>query len=214
MRQIRLGVFETNSSSSHSVNIKVREKEEVIKNILRNQSAIYVIREYVCCNGNGESSITNILMSEVSKAAFMVNVIGRHLEILNDNGFVNMHDNFSRLCGGKDIDLRNCKEVISAIENDLIYTTWVKDTIYEETGTKVRFHLNEDHKYFPYISTSYYNDRELDSEENFYDELLEALKDNDEFKFKSLCREIIFNKEIIIEDVDEAYGNEINRNLL
>ena len=212
MRQIRFGVFETNSSSSHSVSIKVREKEEVIKNIPRNQSAIYVIREYVCCNGEETSSITNILMSEVSKAAFMINVIGRHLEILYDDDG-DMEITLKELCNGKSVDIYDKTAVLHAIENDLIYTKWVKDVVYEETGTKVRFHLNEDHNYFPYISTSY-DDRELDSEENFYNELLEALKDNDEFKFKSLCREIIFNKEIIIEDVDEAYGNEINRNLL
>lgn len=213
MRQIRLGVFETNSSSSHSVSIKVREKEEVIKNIPRNQSTIYVIQEYVCCNGDETSSITNILMSEVSKAAFMINVIGGHLEILYED-YEDMEITLKELCNGKSVDIHDKTAVLHAIENDLIYTKWVKDVVYEETGTRIEFSLKgEAYRYFPYISTSY-DDGELDSEENFYDELLEALKENDEFKFKSLCREIIFNKEIIIEDIDEAYGNEINRNLL
>lgn len=213
MKQIRTLFFETNSSSTHSVCIHVRKKEEVVYNIPRNSKSVFEIPEYKCSDGDEVDTITNVLMSEVYKTSFVLNTIGRYLEKLEDYSD-DFPVAFSKLCDGKLIDLNDPDEVREAIGSDLIYTKWLKDVVHEETGTKIEFSIvdsEETYKYFPYITTPY---SESSDSDEFFNEILESLENNDECKFKSLCREIIFNKEIIIEDKDEAYGASINTNLL
>ena len=72
MKQIRFRTFETNSSSTHSVSIKINKPKQVINNIPRNSPEVFKICEYFISDGDELESIENILMSEVVKSAFIL----------------------------------------------------------------------------------------------------------------------------------------------
>lgn len=208
MEQIRFGTFETNSSSTHTVSIRVNKPKLVKNDIPRNSLDVFKIYDYEVCNGEESESIENILMSEISKTAFILKVIGHYLEGLFDDL---SDDDFKKIyldrCGKESIDINDPIEFKKSMSEDLIYTKWLKDVVYEETGTRIEFELKHvegsySNKYFPYTSVPY---NEGKSDDEFYDSLTDSLREENEHLFKSLCREIIFNKDIIIVDKDEAY---------
>ena len=209
MKQIRQGLFETNSSSTHSVSIGPIKKKEINKNIPRNIT-LYEIPEYRVANGHEESTVCNILMTEVSKLSFLFNVIATCIK----NEYEDYNDyivtTFSCLCE-RPVSESDVVDQRKAISQDLIYMRWLREMVQEETGTLIKIPIPEEKRYneFPYFDTLYSEDSDA-----FYDELNKSIQDSNEELFKALCREIVFNTEIIIEDTDEAYCCELEKHVI
>lgn len=219
MKIIRIGLFETNSSSSHSVSIGMRKPKEITNDIPRNSDRPFEIAEYFTADGDESETVINTIMSENYKTSFIFAVILERLGCLYD-GLEDERTGIANLCGVdpnvlKEIesenDLRNAYKTL--LTENLIYTQWLKDVVYEETGTKITFKTPNTRDWFPYMRTPY-NSSYADPDDEFYYELMSTLENNDEVKFKSLAREIIFNKEIIIVDKDEAYCSHIENKIL
>ncbi len=208
MKQIRNNVFETNSSSSHSISIGPIKKKEVNKNIPRNIK-LYEVPEYEIANGHEESTISNILITEVSKLSFLFNIVATCIE----NEFEDYDDyivtTFSCLCGrAVSSDVADQKKAIS---QDLIYMKWIQEMVQEETGTLIKIPIPKEKRYneFPYFDTIYTEDND-----DFYKEIKKSIKDQDEALFKALCREVVFNPKVIIKDIDKAYCCDYEENVL
>lgn len=209
MKQIRNNVFETNSSSSHSISIGPIKKKEVNKNIPRDIK-LYEVPEYEIANGHEESTINNILITEVSKLSFLFNIVATCIK----NEFEDYDDyivtTFSCLCG-RAISESDVADQKKAISQDLIYMKWIQEMVQEETGTLIKIPIPKEKRYneFPYFDTIYTEDND-----DFYKEIKKSIKDQDEALFKALCREVVFNPEVIIKDIDKAYCCDYEENLL
>ena len=208
MKQIRTGVYETNSSSSHSISIGLPEIQEK-PNLKIPRGGYYKVPEYQVANGHEEETIKNILTTEVSKLSFILNIIATYLENLSEDSDDDCLDILGGLCG-RTVDLDNKDDQRKAISQDLIYMKWLRDMVFEETSTHIEIPIPEETDYFPFFSTLY-SERSCG---DFYDEIFEALEDGDEARFKSLCREIVFNPSIIIQDIDSAYCCDYTENIL
>ncbi len=209
MIQTRVGLFETNSSSTHSVSIGLPRVEEK-PDFKIPRGGYFKIPEYRVANGLESETIDNILVSEVWKLSFLVNVIATYIvDLEEDSEFL---DIFSGLCG-RVVDLADKDDQRKAISQDLIYMKWLKDMVFEETGTLIEIPIPEEKKYdhFPYFDQLWTDDG---SGGEFYEEIQKSLENGDESKFKSLCREIVFNPSIIIQDKDEAYCCEYIKKVL
>lgn len=208
MKQIRWWIFETNSSSSHSVSIGPIKRKEISKDIPRNVP-IYEIPEYKVANGHTESTIINTLITEVSKLSFLFNVIASFIYYDYEEGYDGYIVNtLSCLCG-RAISEADPNDQKKAISQDLIYMRWLREIVQEETGTLIKIPIPESNE-FPYFDVIYFTG----SSGDLYDELWKSIEDQDEALFKSLAREIVFNPEIIIKDSDESYYYDIKENTL
>lgn len=209
MKQIRNSAFETNSSSSHSISIGLRKKE-VIKDIPRNV-AIYEVPEYEIANGHEESTISNTLITEVSKLSFLFNIVATYIRDEYEDGYDNyIGTTFSCLCE-RAVSESDYDDQRKAISQDLIYMRWIREMVQEETGTLIKIPIPSKKKYddFPYFDTLW-----TEEHDDFYEEIKKSIENQDESLFKSLCREIVFNPDIIIKDVDEAYSCEYEEHIL
>lgn len=200
MRQIRNSVFETNSSSSHSISIGPIKKKEVNKNIPRNIK-LYEVPEYERANGREERTVSNTLITEVSKLSFLFNIVATCIE----NEFEDYDDyivtTFSCLCG-RAVSESDPADQRKAVSQDLIYMRWLREMVQEETGTLIKIPVPKEKRYdeFPYFDTLY-----TEGHDDFYEEIKKSIEDQDEALFKALCREVVFNPEVIIKDIDAAY---------
>ncbi len=183
MIQIRRNVFETNSSSTHSITISKYVPPER-KMIPRNFEGNYWISEYGEVVGGECEYALNSFLDEVDKLRFVVNMIAtvydrsRYYEEDDDN-----------------------KGFETLINKELF--VWLKETIQEETGTEITFEKPYS-EYYPYFDTVY-------SEYDEIEDLL-ALEMNsgeyDKEKFKNRIKEIIFDKDIAVYNENCPYGME------
>ena len=201
MKQIRWWIFETNSSSSHSVSIGPIKKKEVNKNIPRNVP-IYEIPEYKVANGHTESTISNTLITEVSKLSFLFNIVATCIQNEYEDYDDYIVTTFSCLCG-RAVSESDLADQRKAVSQDLIYMRWLREMVQEETGTLIKIPIPKEKRYdeFPYFDTIY-----TEEHDDFYEEIKKSIKDQDEALFKALCREVVFNPEVIIKDIDAAYS--------
>lgn len=210
MKQVRSGLYETNSSSTHSVSIGPIKKKKVNGDIPRQSTEVYEVPEYQVANGHEESTIKNTLVSETYKLAFLVNVVATYIEEEYENYDDYIATTFSCLCG-RSVEEDNEDDERKAISQDLIYIKWLREMVEEETETKIKFPIPSEKSYesFPYYTTLY-----TEKYDDFYEEIKKSIEDQDEALFKSLCREIVFNSSIIIEDTDKAYHCDYEENIL
>lgn len=190
---IRESVFESNSSSSHSLIIKSR-KDIRLETFPRNSEYIIWLNEYGVTDGYEQSVDVARLHSEVDKAKFMLNVITEHIET----------DEYDENCRYPEIaywidydnrirnDNRNFKTLIS--QKPFV---WFKEMLEEVTGTEFEYE-EPDNDYFPYYKRIYLDNYAVEDvfNCNWYDE-----KD-----FKEYMKDIVFNEDIIIVDADIPYG--------
>ncbi|MBQ8298417.1 MAG: hypothetical protein IJX99_00840 [Clostridia bacterium] len=185
MKQIRRGVFETNSSSSHSITITKWEPPKVV-DIPRNYEEIFEVYEFGDVDGGEDRYGLDTHLDEVSKLRFIVNMLARVYEDLewDDDTFEWGNLKFYEL-----------------IKQDLF--VWLKEAVKEETGTEIAY-IHPKCKEYPYFEATY-------SEYDDMKDLLHIEKDGDGFnkeKFKARVKEIIFNKEIVIYNEECPYGME------
>lgn len=183
MIQIRRSVFETNSSSTHSITISKYVPPER-KMIPRNFEGNYWISEYGEVVGGECEYALNSFLDEVDKLRFVVNMIAT---VYDRSRYYNNNE---------------YKKDFETLINDELYV-WLKEVIKEETGTEIAFKKPYG-EYYPYYETVY---SEYDEIEN----LLALEMNSGEFnkeKFKNRIREIIFDKDIAVYNENCPYGME------
>lgn len=182
MKQIRRSVFETNSSSSHSITITKWEPPKEV-NIPRNLKKPFLVSEM----GQVDDNERAVHDDEVSKLRFIINMIaGAYEELTWSEKTEEYAETFRKL------------SFEGLIEHDLFVL--LKEVVKEETGTTIEF-AKPHRDYFPYFEEAYNEDKYV---KDLLDVEIEGNTLNKE-KFKARIKEIIFNKEIIIKDVDESY---------
>lgn len=174
-RQIRRCVFETNSSSTHSVSIY--NKNKIIYSDIPKDSTVILNDEY--------DAGTDII-DELGKLNFVVTMLAtivdnkeydEELEVKSFEEMINL-DWFKWLA-----------EVVKEENNT--------DIIYECP----KYWSGEPKKYAPYYDTTW---DEHDSIENIFTDDNPSIM-NDETKFKERVKDIIYNPSIIIEDKENEY---------
>lgn len=180
MKIIRKNVFETNSSSSHS--IVISNKENKTMKFPRKSNDVFKL-DYVapsCCDS---SSDYEFLTTEVSKAGYLLCIIASYLEY------------------GADEDIIDFEKVRTLTFNDIYEVKqfkWLKELIEEETDTVIEFEPNSRRRdSFPFYPVTY--DDESDITELF------CFDWEDENSFKIYMKDIIFNPNIGIIDKDEIW---------
>lgn len=194
MKIIREGVYETNSSSSHSIVIKRKKVHEM--NIPLGL-ANYKVSEMGDVSYSEEQIDIDRHYTQVDKLRFMLNILASICEHLyNDNKmFVNYdYDNPNR--HSYEYMEQFWEEMISSV-----YFKTLEDVVYEETGTHIEF-VRPQSDYIPFYSAIYSEDQDIE-------DILEIDTDNlDIDKFKRKLKEIIFDEDIVIVNANIPYGCE------
>ena len=134
MEQIRRGVFETNSSSTHSITITKWQKPKE-KLIPRNYNSIYIVEEYGDVGGGECEYVLHTHYDEVDKLRYIVNMLAT------------VYDN-----------IIGSENFILLVNRDLF--VWLKEVVQEETGTRIEFE-KPNSKYFPYFETTYSDEEDI-----------------------------------------------------
>lgn len=185
MKTIRNLVFETNSSSTHSLTI--RRLTDKNRDIPRD------IELNICKEVDYQGSDT--IMTEMEKLRYMVEIIALQMDYEADRDYFGV-DTY-RYWGEK------AKEGWEKYKKHILefpWLVWLCDIVKEERNTTLVF-TNDYSENFPYISA-------FDSFEDEYPYEAIGLSKQDmynEEKVKELFRDIIFNPNVILEDKDEEY---------
>lgn len=189
MKTIRKNTFETNSSSTHTITItkysKPRE-ENIPRNLTRDTGKLFDITEYGGCGGDDDTYACDTLRTEIEKLSFIINMIAS----VCDNEYGDMWD-FDK----RDVEGYNEEIFQKLIETDLFI--WLKEAVLEETGTMINY-VMPDGYIFPFYETTY--------DESYG--IKHILETDNKAKFKKKVKEIIFDKDTIIENEVCPYGME------
>ena len=189
MKTIRNNTFETNSSSTHTITISKYQKpreENIPRNLTKTTGEMFNVVEYGDCGGDDETYACDVLHTEVEKLRFIVNMI---VSVCEDE-YYEMWDYEKRDILGYN------KEIFQKLTNTDLFI-WLKEAVLEETGTMINY-VMPDNNWFPFYETTY-------DENKGISEIL-SVKDKD--KFKQKVKDIIFDKDIIIENEVCPYGME------
>lgn len=173
-RQIRLSVFESNSSSTHSVSIRSNFTIK-FQDIPTNSEVIL----------NGTYEYGTDIFDELGKLNYVVTMLASIVEYRVDE---------------EDLDIKSFEDMISLNWfkwlADVVKEDCNTDVIYKcPTYSNGRKKL-----YYPYYNTT--SDEDCTIEDIFTDNNPDIL--DDEMKFKERVRDIIFNPTTVIEDkIDE-----------
>lgn len=191
MISVRRNVFETNSSSTHSISIIKLQKPKVVL-IPRNLDTTYKVEEYGDVGSSDERFMVDTHSNEVDKLRFVINMIAT---IVDSEAEIEWECEKRR-------DKKYTKECFEKLINHNLFI-WLKDVVKENTGTEIEY-VQPDYNWFPFFETTYSEDDDLktllhlEKTENGYDET----------KFKNRIKEIIFDNEMIIENENCPYGME------
>ena len=185
MKSIRNLVFETNSSSTHSLTIR-RLSED-------NRNIPYDTELNICEEVAYQGCDT--IMNEMDKLRYMVQIIALQMDYEADNDYFGV--------GVYSYWDEKAKEGWKKYKDKIMvfpWLVWLCDVVKEERNTVLVFD-NKHSTEFPYISA-------FDSFEDEYAfEVIGLNKQNmyDEETVKALFKDIIFNPNVILEDKDEEY---------
>lgn len=189
MRTIRNNTFETNSSSTHTITISRYQKpreENIPRNLTKTTGKMFNVVEHGDCGGDDETYACDILRTEIEKLGFIINMIASVCE----NEYGDMWD----------FNKRNNPDYNKEIFNKLINTDlfiWLKEVVLEETGTMIDY-VMPNNNWFPFYETTYDELEGIDT----------MLSTDDKDEFKKKVKEIIFDKDVIIENEVCPYGME------
>lgn len=193
MKLVRNNVFETNSSSTHSISICRYEKPQE-NNIPRNYKDIYMVSEFGDVGGSDETYACDTHNTEVSKLRFLINMIAsvyEDSELYGDWSYEK-----------KDDEVYKKEYFRKLITQDLF--VWLKEVVFEETGTEIEIEMPSNN-WFPYFEQTY---TEYDSIENMLDIEEDENGKYNKDKFKTRIKDIIFNSKVYIENENCPYGME------
>ena len=176
-RQIRRNVFETNSSSTHSLSISTNRKKIEYQDIPRDSTVVL----------DDSFNTGTEIFDEMGKLNFVVTMLASIIEATEYED--------------DPIKIETFEEMIA-----LSWFRWLAEVVKEESNTEVVYDCpvqwNGTHvKYAPYYDTTY--DEYESVEEIFTDGDEWVLKDRD--KFKARVKDIIYNKNVIIESKENEY---------
>ena len=174
-RQIRRGVFETNSSSTHSVSIYNRSKL-MFSDIPKDSKVII----------DGSHSTPTDIFDELGKLNFVVTMLASIVKIK---------------CDYDELEVNSFEEMVN-----LNWFKWLAEVVKEESNTEVIYNCpknckGEDKSYVPYYDTTWDED---DSIENIFTNNNSDVMEN-ETRFKTRVKDIIYNSEVVIEDKENEY---------
>ena len=193
MKLVRNNVFETNSSSTHSISICRYEKPQE-NNIPRNYKDVYMVSEFGDVGGSDETYACDTHNTEVSKLRFLINMIAsvyEDSELYGDWSYER-----------KDDEVYKKEYFRKLITQDLF--VWLKEVVFEETGTEIEIEMPSNN-WFPYFEQTY---TEYDSIENILDIEEDENGKYNKDKFKTRIKDIIFNSKVYIENENCPYGME------
>ena len=193
MKLVRNNVFETNSSSTHSISICRYEKPQE-NNIPRNYKDVYKVSEYGDVGGSDETYACDTHNTEVSKLRFLINMIA---SVYEDS---ELYENWEY--ERRDDGIYKKEYFRKLITQDLF--VWLKEVIFEETGTEIEIEMPSNN-WFPYFEQTY---TEYDSIENMLDIEEDENGKYNKDKFKARIKDIIFNSKVYIENENCPYGME------
>lgn len=193
MKLVRNNVFETNSSSTHSISICRYEKPQE-NNIPRNYKDIYMVSEFGDVGGSDETYACDTHNTEVSKLRFLINMIA---SVYEDS---ELYENWEY--ERRDDETYKKEYFRKLIIQDLF--VWLKEVVFEETGTEIEIEMPSNN-WFPYFEQTY---TEYDSIENMLDIEEDENGKYNKDKFKARIKDIIFNSKVYIENENCPYGME------
>lgn len=193
MKLVRNNVFETNSSSTHSISICRYEKPQE-NNIPRNYKDIYMVSEFGDVGGSDETYACDTHNTEVSKLRFLINMIA---SVYEDSELYGNWE-YER----KDDEIYKKEYFRKLITQDLF--VWLKEVVFEETRTEIEIEIPSNNR-FPYFEQTY---TEYDSIENMLDIEEDENGKYNKDKFKARIKDIIFNSKVYIENENCPYGME------
>lgn len=193
MKLVRNNVFETNSSSTHSISICRYEKPQE-NNIPRNYKDIYMVSEFGDVGGSDETYACDTHNTEVSKLRFLINMIA---SVYEDS---ELYENWEY--ERRDDEIYKKEYFRKLIIQDLF--VWLKEVVFEETGTEIEIEMPSNN-WFPYFEQTY---TEYDSIENLLDIEEDENGKYNKDKFKARIKDIIFNSKVYIENENCPYGME------
>lgn len=184
MKQIRRNVFETNSSSTHSMTIKRVEDSRI--EIPHNLLDLDICKEM-------ELPFNTCVIGEFAKLRYVIGLIGRRIvELSEDLGIDNCYA----------YDYEKEQEGFDKFKDKILsfdWIVWIKELIQEECNTTLAFNLNS--KEFPFITECPYFD-----DTGVLDTLDIDDKDaRDEGYMKAFFKDLIFNSSVVIQDLEEEY---------
>lgn len=183
MKQIRNGIFETNSSSTHTLTIKQWERNDD-QNIPLDSQEIFMIDWPKLKEARYGDDFEVTFDSQVGKASFILAMIADIIRWGNEEIF----DSYSN---EKKDDKVYVQNYIDSVMNNKLFN-WLKEATYDWTGTHVDF-VRPSHEE---IVSSWgdfenYSDDELSNSDQ--------LSANSESSFKRRVTEIIFDSTFAIE---------------
>lgn len=193
MKLVRNNVFETNSSSTHSISICRYEKPQE-NNIPRNYKDVYMVSEFGDVGGSDETYACDTHNTEVSKLRFLINMIA---SVYEDS---ELYENWEY--ERRDDETYKKEYFRKLIIQDLF--VWLKEVVFEETGTEIEIEIPSNN-WFPYFEQTY---TEYDSIENMLDIEEDENGKYNKDKFKARIKDIIFNSKVYIENENCPYGME------
>lgn len=193
MKLVRNNVFETNSSSTHSISICRYEKPQE-NNIPRNYKDVYMVSEFGDVGGSDETYACDTHNTEVSKLRFLINMIA---SVYEDS---ELYENWEY--ERRDDEIYKKEYFRKLIIQDLF--VWLKEVVFEETGTEIEIEMPSNN-WFPYFEQTY---TEYDSIENMLDIEEDENGKYNKDKFKTRIKDIIFNSKVYIENENCPYGME------
>jgi hypothetical protein len=182
MKSIRNTVFETNSSSTHSMTIRRIPENEV--------KIPFGVEKYDICQVK-ELGYNKVVVGEVQKLRYLIAFVASRIIEDVDDGVLELSEEYYSYWGNKaDLGWEKFKKNIL----QHFWVIWISEVVKEERNTSLVFDKVCDE--FPYISEVY------SFEDSFSYEMLDiSRKDmNDEKRVKEVFRDIIFNPNIVIED--------------
>ena len=176
-RQIRRSVFETNSSSTHSVSISTNKKKLIYSYIPKNSKVIL----------KDDWVYGTDIFDEMGKLNYIVTMLASIIECKYEYDELEIEKSFESMIS-------------------LDWFKWLAEVVQEESNTEVVYinptYTNGNKKtYFPYYDTTY---DEYDLIEAIFTNYDSEVMTNKE-KFKDRVRDIIYNKNVTIEDKENEY---------
>lgn len=210
---IRLNVFESNSSSSHTLIIGKRT-QPMLDRFPRNvDGLVYELMDMKVADSDEWRSDVHRLYGEVQKARFMLNILAAHMNADEEHypeiSYYAVPEKDLRKSSAFESyrDYSRYLESIPRNDNRTFETmikqkpfVWFKEMLEEETGIKFEF-IEAVNDWFPFYDAVY------------PDEDLNQIVDIDWFNeeaFKARVKEIVFDDDIVILDADVPYSSDID----
>ena len=197
MINIRKHTFETNSSSSHTISLS-KPTPPVHDDIPKNTT--FKVEPYDSPLANGHEDYTEVFVyrTQVAKLRYLVHVI---VSVLYEDVPKKYLTEFAeQLNDWRYRETSEDKEKYADSFYAIDQFRWLKDAVYEETGTTIEIERNTDSS-FPFWETVYDEDSSLLTVFDFTSQSW-----NDETLFKANVKNIIFNDDIVIHDKSIPYG--------